>query len=119
LKKSRSIVVGFLVAAAIPTVVFAIQVKTDYILGLLPMLLYFLTMAMAVLGLPAFLILRRFNLVRWWSALASGLAIGTLMAVLVRLPGSPRFDEMALSMTLSGAASGLAFFLIWNTSKPG
>ena len=39
------------------------------------------TVVTVALGIPAFSFLRRFNLVRWWSALASGAAISFLVAL--------------------------------------
>ena len=68
------------------------------------------------LGMPTFSFLRRFNLVRWWSALASGAAIG----VLVALPfGFPFRDGGATAiMSGAGAFSALIFWLIVRPVTP-
>ncbi|WP_143154133.1 hypothetical protein [Rhodanobacter sp. OK091] len=68
---------------------------------------------MALFGVPAYFLLRRKNLVRWWSSLFIGLLVGALMATVIRLPNQPRVEDL-LVMALTGALAGLVFWLIWS-----
>ncbi len=80
--------------------------------ALLPMLYFFSAFATLLFGVPAFYVLRRLKMIRWWSALLSGCAIGAIMAVVIRLPSLPMCDDIYI-MSLAGAASGFVFWVIW------
>jgi RHS repeat-associated protein len=66
----------------------------------------------ALLGLPAFFLFLRFRIIRWWSVLGSGLAIGARMGVIVGTPSRAQVPDMLL-MAAAGAASALGFWFIW------
>jgi len=70
-----------------------------------------------VLGLPVFLLLRRLSLVRWWSALAAGIAIGAIVASLVQ--GSTFLSvEVAGFGAALGAGEAMLFWFVWLSSRP-
>jgi len=66
-------------------------------------------------GVPIFLVLRRFNLVRWWSCAVAGVVIGALVAEMI-LPDAAGADDRIRFLSLCaavGALSGFAFWAIW------
>src|ERR1700691_5685787 len=71
----------------------------------------------AVLALPAYILLNRFNLVRWWSALSAGAILGFSFAELIGTPSSPWLRGQ-FPLTLIGAAAGLVFWLIIRPALP-
>ena len=110
-------VIGFLVAALIPPVALTLLspiIGGDLItaLGIIPLLLFFSGAATALLGVPAFLLLNHFGLVRWWSAAASGLFIGAAVAFMIRMPNVVQPSDF-LIMVPVGGISALGFWLIW------
>ena len=108
---------GFLVAALLPAVAGALltpAVRGDIqaLLGMTVVFLFFSAAAIALFGVPAFLLLHRFGLVRWWSAMGAGVLLGAIIGVAIRLPGTPQLQDLAV-MALMGAASALVFWLVW------
>lgn len=65
-----------------------------------------------LIGLPLFLVARRFQLVRWWSAIGSGLFGGCLVAFLLA-PSAPFYPNNYLLGATEGVASALLFFAVW------
>ena len=114
-------VLGFVAAAIFPAIVLAVtspitEGRLVGALGILPLLLVFSCGAVLLLGLPLFLLLRRFRLVRWWSAIASGLVIGALVAVITRAPGVVKPGDFIVMVPLGGATAFL-FWLIWRPRR--
>lgn len=85
------------------------------------------------LGLPAFLILKRRGLTRWWIGLAGGFAVGALPYALLALPWTtpapelvaahivPQFTwlhytAIAAGLGLLGMAGGFAAWLTWRST---
>lgn len=64
-----------------------------------------------IFGLPIFFLARRFRLVNWWSAIASGVLVGCGVQVLV-LSGTAHIDNL-LMYSAEGAASALLFLSVW------
>lgn len=62
-----------------------------------------------VLGLPAFLLLRRFGAFRWWSATLAGVVAGILVFVVMSF-GDP---------VLFGGIGGLSAFVFWGVWHQG
>ena len=76
----------------------------------------FSLMATLLLGMPVFLALKWFQLVAWWSALASGFFVGAVMVVALRLPYLPTPEDFLKGISTFGplgALAGFAFWLIW------
>jgi hypothetical protein len=63
--------------------------------------------ATLIMGLPAYLLLRHFDKVTWWSAVLVGIFIGAVMTFI--------FRPLNLSMSVIGGLSGFVFWLIWRT----
>lgn len=110
-------VVGFLVAAVIPAVTLALLSPITEggliaALGIVPVLLFFSGAATMLLGVPAFLVLNHFGLVRWWSAAAAGLFIGAAVVFAMRMPNVVQPSDF-LTMVPLGGVSALSFWLIW------
>lgn len=75
----------------------------------------FAVVAAGLLGLPVFLLARRFRLERWWMALAAGIAGGAALALLLALPGAPRLQTL-LTFIVQGTASALLFYITWRVT---
>ena len=69
---------------------------------------------MLLLVVPAYFLLRHFNLVRWWSAVAAGVAFGLLFGAM-KGPHSVQLLRGPFPMALIGAVAGLAF---WRVCSP-
>lgn len=85
-------------------------------------LFYFVSVVVAFLfGLSAFLLFHHFNLVRWWSAVGTGLTIGGGFFLLSSPQHSIGFaDIFSLSLISIGGLAGFTFWLVWrlvNASK--
>jgi hypothetical protein len=63
-------------------------------------------------AVPSFLLLNRFNLVRWWSAPISGAVIGLIVALALRIPSTSQ-SHNSVYLSLIGAASATAFWFVW------
>jgi RHS repeat-associated protein len=87
-------------------------------IGMVPVFYYFSAMATVLLGLPAFFLLLRFRIIRWWSVVVGGLVIGALMGTLVGAPNHTQLPNVLL-MAATGAASALGFWLIWGDRDRG
>lgn len=109
---------GYVVAALIPAVVIALTAPVTGEPGLSIALVTFLFVfplslaVVAIVGFPAFLVLRRFAPGRWWWVLPVGFLLGLLVVVVVFWPAMPRPQSVVYFGTI-GAGSALAFWLIW------
>jgi hypothetical protein len=121
MRRSKAIVLGFGVSSLIPAVVFAtLSPLTDAYdtIGMvagIALFWFFSCVVAAILGIPAFFVLLRLNLVRWWSSLLVGFGIG---AVVDRLIGSDQ-ETLAplLTMGVLGAVSAFTFWAFWNNAE--
>ena len=105
------LVVAAMVAAVTPT---APGTLSDQLLSVcMTMLLWYWGAAFmtAALAVPAFVILTRMNLVRWWSALAVGLIVGFIGTLVVRSPSAPVLQGGA-PLSIIGGISALVFWII-------
>jgi hypothetical protein len=69
------------------------------------------------IALPVYLVLRRFGLVYWWSALGTGSVVGLLFALMIGSATSTLLTGN-FALILIGAASGLAFWLLCGSLTP-
>jgi hypothetical protein len=87
------------------------------------LILYFYALvASVVLGLPAYLILRRIRAIRWWSTALAGFVIGSVVISLVDPRRAGVFAaEPSLGFLWStvGALSSFTFWVIWRRGHPG
>jgi hypothetical protein len=122
MRRTTAGVVGFVVAPLISAVILSATTRlvepSDIVarVGMVPIFYYFSAMATVVLGLPAFFLFVRFRIVRWWSVLASGLAIGALMGAIVGAQNHAQLPD-ALLMAAAGGASAIGFWLIWRQGR--
>jgi hypothetical protein len=114
-------IIGFAAAPLAPAVLFAMENSLmspkDILgrLGWIPLIYVPALVITVVLGLPLFLLLRRFELVKWWSALGLGAVVGALVGLLLQ---SPQFDIVQLLYsTSSGCLGALGFWLIWRQGR--
>ena len=106
-------------ASAIMLTAYTILVdQTDVTGNWFPLAVIYYSAAAVVtlfVGLPIFLVLVRFDLVRAWSAILAGTIIGALVALGIG------FDSIGIAgvlvMAASGAASALTLWLIWGLAQ--
>ena len=129
--ESRAALIGFSAVAVFASLFQAIYVVghdmsmdatwlrrpvSDLMLGLGGFFLAFLPFSVAatiVLGVPSFLLCRRFGLVSWRWALAGGVLAGVVVSGLVAQGLNQSFTAMLLRFVPDGAISGLVFWLVW------
>lgn len=118
MRKVMSCILGLFAAAMLPAVVLAIStpiIRSGFSigqLGLVPVFFVFTFSASVFLGLPLFLLMSRFQFMRWWSASICGALVGALVATLVRLPFTPMIQDYFVYVPL-GTASAFLFWLVW------
>jgi hypothetical protein len=118
--EGRAIFTGFVVAATIPALTIATLWTSTGITPLDGFLTIFVAFylpslsATVTLGLPAFLVLRRFRPGNWWLVALVGSGLGLLVAILLHAPSSILADkEGTLMEVISGALAAEVFWLIW------
>jgi hypothetical protein len=62
-----------------------------------------------IIGLPVYLILKRFNIVSWWSAILTGSFSGAMTLFI--------FDALNPLVIAIGGLSGLVFWLVWRKGQ--
>lgn len=85
------------------------------VLGTFLVVLPFSSAAALALGFPAFALLNRWGLVRWWSAMLGG-AVAGMLAILTLSSGNVESAAALTPYGAIGSASGLAFWLVWRRS---
>jgi hypothetical protein len=79
------------------------------------------------LGLPAYLILKRFGLTRWWVSLPAGFLIGSLPYAILALPWNlppnlppftwPHYFAIGGGFGVLGVFGGIAAWLVWHAMR--
>ena len=113
-------VTAFLVAPLVAAILFASvsRISSGSSSDLLELLVtiavvfFYAGAGTVALALPAFAVLRRLGLVRWWSALAAGATLGLLFDLLI-FPWSSPWLRGHLGIPAIGAISGFSFWLVW------
>jgi len=116
-------------SAVMPAIVYVIlRILTDYqhtdlnILISTWILVFVIAMAHAVcLGLPSYLVLKRFNLTQWWISLIFGFLIGAIPWALTTWPSYSEYGsnymigwlKSVTSMGMCGMASGFTAWYTW------
>ena len=124
MSKITAAVVGFLVAPLVSAVIGAVltpvqgKLNLDLvsILGLLPIIYLFAALATALLGVPSFLLLLKYKLVTWWSALGVGVVAGVIVALIFKAPSHVEARDLMV-MGAIGSASAFSFWLIWRLGR--
>lgn len=119
-------ITGFLVAAVLPALMFGLltpvvtrgPINTDIrsAWGLSLAAYPFACLAELVFAVPVFLALLLLDLVRWWTAAASGLVVGAVVDVMIGYP-TPVQPRHLLLMATIGGVSALIFCLIWRPAS--
>ena len=122
MKQTTATVLGFCIASVVPAAWLSLTAPLSGVLdvhsvvGTFIVLYFFSALATILFGVPSFLLLRRWGRINWWSVLATGLCLGAIVAVVIRLPN--RLDVHDLfTMAPLAAVSAFAFWLIWRTGK--
>ena len=107
---SAPLVPAFLGALMTPLGGGAINTDLTSVLGLTVVVYPFALVLGSIVGLPIFLVFRRYRLVRWWSAVLAGAIAGVFWVGVITL----RFDLRNLVLlTIEGSLGGLVFWAIW------
>lgn len=83
-----------------------------YVVGLFPIFYVFSILATLVFGLPVFCVIYSRRVVGFRSMLVAGFLIGSIVSVVVRLPGAAQWDELVV-FSCVGMVSSYCFFLMW------
>lgn len=134
MKERTAAVIGFLVAPVVPALALGLFTpitdgKPDFVsvLGLFPIGYFFAVVASTLFGLPAFFLLRRLKLIRWWSAAATGFFIGICIGIALQRPDVPNLPfetwiteaiRSSLAMAAAGGLAAIVFWLIWSKGRP-
>jgi ABC-type uncharacterized transport system permease subunit len=124
MSKATAAIVGFLVAPLVCAIIGAVltpvegRINLDIfsILGLLPIFYFFAALATILFGVPCFLLLLKYKLVTWWSALLVGIVAGLLVAVIFKAPSHVEARDLIV-LGFMGSASALSFWLVWRSSR--
>jgi hypothetical protein len=76
----------------------------------------FTSIAAVIFGLPGFLALNKFGLVRWWSLTAYGALVG-LISLVVFLSDKIGNGKSLWALTTVGGVAGFIFWVVWRTGK--
>ena len=112
-------VVAFLGASVVPAayqaIAFPLSGERDTIsfLGTFVVAYWFSTLATVIVGIPALLLLSKFGLVGWGSAVGSG-ALAGLVTYVALLAGHVE-GPVALRFLILGAGAGLVFWLVFRS----
>jgi hypothetical protein len=90
MRKTIGIVGGLLAAAVVPAIYFG-SLGRSFRVSAIALLLGFLWITL--LGLPAFFLLKRFDLARWWSSLIAGFFLASIPMAWVTWPYHPGIDS--------------------------
>ena len=122
MNQNRATVLGLFAAATVIPIFYAFLVPLEgkFDLGLVLItliMIYWISLtAIAVLGYPAFVILKRYKLVKWWSAIGVGLIAGPLAFIGVVQISSINFEEL-LKFSALGGVAGFAFWIFWRLGR--
>jgi len=122
LNETAATFLGFLAASVLPSFYLSLvsplgdERSLQAFLGTFVVTYPFSVAAVAVLGGPSFVLLRRFKPGHWWSVAAAGFLLGAAVGVIMRLPNKPNPHDI-FDLGPLGAASALSFWWIWLLSQ--
>jgi hypothetical protein len=118
LKKNIATVIGFAVAPLVAVLLLGVQQGSNPVTaaGAVPIVYLYTLLAEIVFALPMFLILKRFALVRWWSAIVGGILTSIAVWSLFNWQNPSGLKDF-IHMLLSGGGAGLSFWLVWRLGK--
>lgn len=109
LSTDEKLLISFFITPAVPAVIFsAFALENIVIAGFIFVAAYIVAGAhLLVLGVPAFLLGKRLNIIQWWTCIIVAVIIGGLPVAI--LYGWANF----IPFGLFGASGGIAFWLLW------
>src|ERR1700712_3544236 len=116
-------IVAFLVAplvaaSALAAPAFIIgQADIVVTLGWIFIAYVFCAVPLIIFGTPMYLVLACLSWLNLWSILITGIAIGAISALAVRLPSGPGPRDFELFVSI-GALASLVFWAIWRVGRP-
>jgi hypothetical protein len=122
LKQIKATVLGFIAATIVPAAYIAVSFPLSAERNLQAILLsfivfYFFTVSAAIiLGIPGFLVLKKFKLIRWWSAFAYGALVGASSLAALISNVSANSEAISRNAVLGGIA-GLVFWFFWRIGQ--
>lgn len=120
MKSSHATVLAFAAAIVFPAAVQAvIDPLTGHrdlpsIAGTFFVASYFASVAVMLLGVPPYVVLKRLHFVTWWTATAWGAGTGSLVSLALTSSFVP---EAQVSFVMLGAATGFLFWVIWKQGR--
>lgn len=123
MKQPRATLLGMLAACVLPAAYLAIMFPLSgerdplSVVGTFLVVFGFVVMALVILGVPMFIVLRKRDLVRWWTATSSGALVAVIALVAVRTSVHIEI-EIAFRYAMLGGAAGLVFWLFWRKGAP-
>lgn len=127
LRNNNAAAIGLLAAALIPSFILAISLgfnspgNHDWIaiIKAIPFFYWWTVLLTFPITIPAYLLARRYNLIRWWSAVITGTALGFAVFLLVHAHADSLWNDLQhdvlslLEFDLMGGLSGLVFWFVW------
>ena len=111
LSMDEKVLISFFITPAVPATVlsfFSLSSGSLMVSGLIFLGVYLVAGAhVLILGVPAFLLGKRLNTIKWWTCIAMAFMIGGLPIAI--LYGWANF----IPFGLFGASGGFAFWLLW------
>jgi hypothetical protein len=129
LLRHSSTAIAFLIAPLVASLILAVfspidgrVVNTDitFLLGLTGIFYVYAFLGTCLLALPLYVVLRKFHLIRWWSTIMAGGAIGTILLVALSAGHLSVFVTNPVTVLIwlcSGSVAALAFWLIWRLGE--
>jgi hypothetical protein len=117
--------IGFLVAAGVPALALGLSTPLTTLNGvrnwaatfdMLPVWYGFTVLLAFPIAVPAYLVGRRYRLIRWWSSVITGIVIGAAVSVVIDLHCSSMWScikENYLSTVTMSVLGGMASFVFW------
>lgn len=121
MNENTAAIIGFAIAPIVPALMVSLGTPVtpegpDLLttIGLFPIGYLFSAAVTGLLGVPLFLLARRLNLVRWWSAVMAGSAIGIAGSIAFQWPNIGEINSSAnVIYALTGALAAFVFWVIW------
>lgn len=114
--------VGFVIAPILPAFILAVaspvtrEGDVGHIIQGTLFFYFYSALFTLLLGVPTFVVLWKSRLITWWAVLVSGFALGSIVAIALRLPSLDGILHIPM-FGLTGAATTFLFWLIWRLGR--
>jgi hypothetical protein len=120
--KTYLLIAGFVMASIFPAAYIAVAAPLSgerdmfSIIGSFIVFYFFSAVVTVIFGLPGFLILRKLQMITWWSTVCYGALVGCMIHILVTY--SVGIDlTLLLKYSAIGGVSGLIFWIFWHAAS--